>query len=202
MVLILEYLHSQGVVHRDFKPENLLLNEQGKLKCIDFGTADVFLVDGVNDKMYQNFMKIRSRFSYKPRSSLLEERGSTIDHRKSFVGTTYYIAPEMITDQDSVDPSADLWAFGVILYQMVTGKYLFDETNDYLTFEKIKQSEYQIDDKIHNDMQDLIRCLLKKDPKERLGAGEGGYEKLKQHPFFASIDWENIHKMESPLKGN
>jgi 3-phosphoinositide dependent protein kinase-1 len=117
------------------------------------------------------------------------------------VGTTYYIAPEMITDQDSVNPSVDLWAFGVILYRLMTGKYLFDEVNDYLTFEKIKSSEFELDKTINEQGKDLIKRLLHKVPSERIGFGEGGFKELKAHPFFESIDWDKINEMESPLKG-
>ena len=189
-------------MHRDFKPENLLLTDQGRLKCIDFGTADVFHIEGVNDKMYENFVKIQNKFNNKPKNSTIAQMHPSQDSRKSFVGTTYYIAPEMITDQDSVNPSVDLWAFGVILYRLLTGKYLFDEVNDYLTFEKIKSSEFVLDTSINEDGKDLIKKLLCKVPSERIGFGPGGFEKLKAHPFFKDIDWENPEAVESPLKGN
>lgn len=201
IVLILEFLHTNGIVHRDFKPENLLLTDKGRLKCIDFGTADVFLIPGVNDKLHEDFMKIQNKFNNKPKNSTLTKMHPSMDSRKSFVGTTYYIAPEMITDQDSVNPSVDLWAFGVILYRLLTGKYLFDEVNDYLTFEKIKSSEFVLDTSIDEDGKDLIKKLLCKVPSERIGFGPGGFEKLKAHPFFKEIDWENPESVESPLKG-
>lgn len=105
----------------------------------------------------------------------------------------------MITDQNNVDPAVDLWAFGVILYRLCTGKYLFEESNDYLTFEKIKKMEFQLDEKLGSETLDFVKRLLARDPKKRLGYG--GFAEMKAHPFFASIDWDNIHDMESPLKG-
>lgn len=200
-MLILEFLHTNGIVHRDFKPENLLLTDQGRLKCIDFGTADVFLIQGVNDRLHEDFVKIQNKFNNKPKDSTLAQMGPANDSRKSFVGTTYYIAPEMITDQDSVNPSVDLWAFGVILYRLLTGKYLFDEVNDYLTFEKIKSSEFVLDTSINEDGKDLIKKLLCKEPSERIGFGPGGFDELKAHPFFKDMDWENPESVESPLRG-
>lgn len=201
IVIILEFLHKNGIVHRDFKPENLLLNSKGELKCIDFGTADVVHIKGVNDKLFEDFTKIQNRFNNKPKNSILSLHEESIDSRKSFVGTTYYIAPEMITDQDSVDTSVDLWAFGVILYRLITGKYLFDEMNDYLTFEKIKCSEFEICEDIQETGKDLILKLLNKDPAQRIGAGDNGFQKLKEHPFFADIDWDKFSEMESPIRG-
>ncbi len=61
--------------------------------------------------------------------------------KKSFVGTVYYIAPEMLVKQD-VDGGADLWALGVILYKMLTGEFLFNQANDYLIFQKIQNGSY------------------------------------------------------------
>ena len=176
-----------------------MLTAQGKLKCIDFGTCDVQHIPDKNDELYHDFLGIQKRFNSKPKISSLPNQPVDNSSRKSFVGTTYYIAPEMITDQNSVDPAVDLWAFGVILYRLCTGKYLFDETNDYLTFEKIKKMEFQLDEKLGPDTLDFVKRLLASDPKERMGYG--GFQEMKAHPFFKEIDWDNIDKMESPLKG-
>lgn len=159
------------------------------------------MIPGVNDKLHENFTKIQNKFNNQPKNSTLMKMHPDEMSRKSFVGTTYYIAPEMITDQDSVNPSVDLWAFGVILYRLLTGKYLFDEVNDYLTFEKIKSSEFVLDSSIDEDGKDLIQKLLCKVPSERIGFGEGGFEKLKAHSFFKDFNWDEIHTMVSPLKG-
>lgn len=59
IVLILEYLRSMGVVHRDLKPENLIFGTDNKLKCIDFGTADVLKIPGINEDLYNKYMAIR-----------------------------------------------------------------------------------------------------------------------------------------------
>jgi serine/threonine protein kinase len=57
--------------------------------------------------------------------------------RGSFVGTIFYIAPEMINNQQ-VDFGTDLWALGIIIYRLYTGKFLFADQSDYVVFEKIK----------------------------------------------------------------
>ena len=58
--------------------------------------------------------------------------------RSSFVGTIFYVAPEMINNQ-KVDFGTDLWALGVLIYRLFTGKYIFSDQTDYGVFERIKQ---------------------------------------------------------------
>ncbi|XP_076036081.1 serine/threonine-protein kinase Chk1-like [Oratosquilla oratoria] len=87
------YLHSRGVAHRDLKPENLLLTEEGVLKVADLGFAAVFIVNGKEVK--------------------LKER----------VGTRPYMAPEILRSRKYAGPPTDLWACGVILFNMVSKNY-------------------------------------------------------------------------------
>lgn len=64
-----------------------------------------------------------------------------------------------------------MWALGIIIYKMFTGKYLFNEANDYLIFQIIKNGKYEMDSKVPKDAQDLISELLKPKPEDRLGNG-------------------------------
>ncbi|KAJ7321081.1 kinase-like domain-containing protein [Mycena albidolilacea] len=87
----------------------------------------------------------------------------------TFVGTAQYQAPELL-ELTETTKSSDYWAFGCIIYQMISGRFAFNDRSDYLTWQKIK--------KVH-------------DPLKRLGAGPRGSPNdpaaLKAHPFFASI---------------
>ena len=89
----LQYAHDQGVVHRDIKPENLLLDRDGRLKIADFGLARM-LCDG---------------------------NGPT-QHSQTVLGTPSYMAPEQIEHPASVDHRADLFALGVVFYELLTGE--------------------------------------------------------------------------------
>lgn len=90
----LEYAHSKGVVHRDIKPENILLSDDGRIKLADFGIAKI------ND-------------------AALPERKITATNQ--VLGTAHYLAPEQLSDRNEVDHRVDIYALGVILYELLTG---------------------------------------------------------------------------------
>lgn len=77
-------------------------------------------------------------------------------------------------DQQLVDYGCDLWALGIIIYKLYTGKYLFEEANDYLTFERIKQCEFAVEESVPEELSDLIKRLVVKEPHLRLGNGKEG----------------------------
>jgi 3-phosphoinositide dependent protein kinase-1 len=142
-----------------------------------------------------------------------EENGNNINYRrkfrrmpqrnKTFVGTAEYVSPEVIEDQPA-GFGADLWAFGVMLYQMFCGKTPFKGGNNYTTFKNIEklQISFPQDVAISENAKDLIKKILVKDPSKRLGAGEPNtdldLEHLKKHPFFKGIKWKNITSQNVP----
>ena len=203
-----------------------MLDKDFHLKIIDFGTADVNLMSGVNEHLHCEYMKIRDKHApkfegeslikegssvldcgssveLKADQNFLSEYQSNLEHRKSFVGTVFYVAPEMLENQN-VNEGCDLWALGIMIHRMLTGKYLFEEANDYLTFEAIKKGDFHLSKEVHEDVRDLIIKLLKKKPEERLGAGKKGtgndIAKLKEHPFFKEINWDWLRESKSPLQ--
>uniref|UniRef100_H3A0R9 3-phosphoinositide-dependent protein kinase 1 n=1 Tax=Latimeria chalumnae TaxID=7897 RepID=H3A0R9_LATCH len=167
-VSALEYLHGVGIIHRDLKPENILLNEDMHIQITDFGTA-----------------KVLSSDSKQARAN-------------SFVGTAQYVSPELLTEK-SACKSSDLWALGCIIYQLVAGLPPFRAGNEYLIFQKIIKLEYEFPEKFFPKAKDLVKQLLVLDSTKRLGCEEmGGYEPLTAHPFFESINWENLHLQTPP----
>jgi serine/threonine protein kinase len=135
-------------------------------------------------------------------NNFMAEYQDNLKHRKSFVGTVYYVAPEMLESQE-VDCGCDLWALGIIINKMLTGEYLFNEPNDYLTFEAIRKGEYKLSPDLPEEAKDLITRLLVKNPKERLGNGPEGsatdFKALKSHPFFKDLEWSLLQSCASPL---
>ncbi|CDW79266.1 3-phosphoinositide-dependent protein kinase 1 [Stylonychia lemnae] len=181
ILLALEYLNSKNVLHRDLKPENILVTENWHLKIIDFGDS-CKLQNGESE--IQNGERQNQK------------------RKATFVGTPLYVSPEML--QDNISSFAgDIWAFGCIIYQMITGEVPFKAQHDYQTFQLILNRKMQFPDYMSEDAKDLIDQILKVNPQERLGSGgqsdENGINAIKQHPFFRDFDFQNFQQQPVPL---
>ncbi|KAG9295590.1 hypothetical protein G9A89_000955 [Geosiphon pyriformis] len=167
----IDYMHNQGIIHRDLKPENILLDEKMHIKVTDFGTAKILEknTDGEED-----------------------------DRANSFVGTAEYVSPELLKEKAACK-SSDFWALGCIVYQLIAGRPPFKGSNEYMTFQKIVNLEYDFPEGFPDIARDLVQKLLVLKPAERLGAGgRAGVAKLKSHPFFEDIEWDSIWHQPAP----
>ncbi|KAL5227729.1 hypothetical protein ABZP36_015994 [Zizania latifolia] len=171
---ILEYLHSVGLIHRDVKPENLLLTSDGHIKIADFGSV-----------------KPTKDTPIKVLPNSTNERACT------FVGTAAYVPPEVLNSAPATFGN-DLWALGCTLYQMLSGSSPFKDASEWLIFQRIIARDLKFPEYFSDDAMDLIDKLLDVDPSKRPGAGPDGYVSLKKHPFFRGIDWKNIRKARAP----
>ncbi len=118
--------------------------------------------------------------------------------RSSFVGTAQYVSPEVLSG-GGTSYASDLWAFGCVLYQMVTGMPPFQSQSEFLIFQKITKLEYTFYEGFDEHAKDLIRGLLVIDPEKRLGArDETKYESLRSHPFFAGVDFSTLSEATPP----
>ena len=119
----------------------------------------------------------------------------------SFCGTPEYLAPEIIT-MEGHDKNADWWSFGILLFEMLCGLPPFYVENLDKMYELIKTSSVKFPKRINlsEDAKDIIRKLLEKNPKKRLGS-QRGIEEIKEHPFFQSIDFSLIEqkKIKAPF---
>ena len=136
-----------------------------------------------------------------------KNKNKKFQRNKTFVGTAEYVSPEVISDTPA-EYGADLWAFGVILYQMYCGQTPFKSKTNFLTFKNIGNLQVTYPDNINipKNAKDLINKILIKDPGKRLGAGEPNTEldiaHLKKHPFFKGIKWKNITNQNVPNAKN
>ncbi|XP_073523001.1 microtubule-associated serine/threonine-protein kinase 3-like [Phyllobates terribilis] len=174
-VLAVEYLHSCGVVHRDVKPENLLITSTGHIKLTDFGLSKLGLM-----RPTLNIYKA-------PIGDITREfRDNEV------VGTVSYIAPEVILLEGYGRP-VDWWSVGITLYKFLVGRVPFGGKTKHETYQSIITDD--INWTFDNctplpNAQDIIIELLRKDPAHRLGTG--GANEIKMHPFLRDLDFDDL----------
>ncbi len=146
----LEAAHDKGIVHRDLKPANIMITPAGVVKVLDFGLAAVAQASDSSDP------------GNSPTLTISPTRAGMI------LGTAAYMSPEQARGK-AVDKRADIWAFGVVLYEMLTGQRLFEgETvSDTLAQVLTKKPEWE---RVPPKVRRLLEACLQKDPKLRLQA--------------------------------
>jgi Tol biopolymer transport system component len=145
----LEYAHEKGVVHRDLKPANVKLTADGNVRILDFGLA----------KALESQVPAGNP-SISPTLVLSATQAGVI------LGTAAYMAPEQARGA-AVDKRADIWAFGVVLYEILTGKQPFAGETVSDTLAAVLRAEPQWD-AIPAGMRRLVRRCLERNPKRRL----------------------------------
>ncbi len=151
----LEYAHDRGIVHRDLKPANVKITPDGVVKILDFGLAKALEGEVATGDP-----------SRSPTMSRLATQAGII------LGTAAYMSPEQAKGR-SVDRRADIWAFGCVLYEMLTGTHAFDgETvTDVLAAVVRAEPDWELlPENTPRAMRKLLERCLKKDAKQRLQA--------------------------------
>jgi len=171
MVLALVHLHRNlGLVYRDLKPENCLLDSEGHLLLTDFGLSKVAVDDASS-----------------PDS---ESRSNSV------VGTIDYMAPEVIQGR-FYDAAVDWWSLGAVGYDLLTGAPPFSANNHAKIQQKIVHGKVTMPYYLSPDAKDLLTRLLRKEPRKRLG---GNMPKdlsiIQGHRFFRKVDWKAMQKRE------
>ena len=111
---------------------------------------------------------------------------------KSFCGSLAYLAPEVLKKQGH-GKAVDWYLLGVLLYEMLIGVTPYYDNNKNTLFLNIEQGNLYIPDYISEDAKNLLRGLLQRDPKKRLGGGNRDAEEIKEHTFFKDIDWKKVY---------
>ncbi|KAG7704614.1 hypothetical protein KL933_002199 [Ogataea haglerorum] len=142
----LDYCHSNNIVHRDLKIENIMISKNGDIKIIDFGLSNMF--DSRN---------------------LL----------KTYCGSLYFAAPELLSAHPYIGPEVDVWSFGVVLYVLVCGKVPFDDQSVSALHEKIKRGNVEYPDGLSKECVSLMSRMLVVDPTRRATLKE-----VMNHPWM------------------
>ncbi|MFZ5445888.1 MAG: protein kinase domain-containing protein, partial [Myxococcota bacterium] len=119
VVKALAYAHSQGIVHRDLKPDNIMIADSGQTKVLDFGIAKV--LQGDEQSAPAAISRPRA-----PKTNLEDEDDSELTQQGAMMGTLSYMAPEQWGIGVPIDHRADIWAVGIMMFKMLTGKHPLD----------------------------------------------------------------------------
>jgi serine/threonine protein kinase len=113
------------------------------------------------------------------------------DLSKSFVGSIAYMAPEMLMKKGH-SKTIDWYLFGVLLFELITGSPPYFSNNRDVLFQNIVNGVLRVPKGLSKDSISLIAKLLNRNPIKRLGSGPGDAQEIKDHPFFADIDWDKL----------
>lgn len=139
LILGIEYLHAQGVVHRDIKPDNLLLTEDDVLKIVDFGVSEMF------------------------------EKQSEMLTAKSAGSPAFLPPELCVAKHGGISgKAADMWSMGVTLYCLHFGQIPFEKHGILETYESIKNDPLELEGEVEADFKDLMFRILEKNPSKRI----------------------------------
>jgi MAP/microtubule affinity-regulating kinase len=142
----LNYCHSIDIVHRDLKADNILIDDEMRIKLIDFGFAAI--------------VPPGHKFSV-------------------FCGTPNYMAPEVVRKIPYDGRGSDVWAFGILLFKLLTREFPFHHANEKELYQIIASTRVKVPDYLSPHAADLIRKLLNPSVKERISA-----DQISMHPWF------------------
>ena len=181
----LEAAHEQGIIHRDLKPANIKVRPDGTVKVLDFGLAKALEPTGV-----------ASGFSRKDLSMSPTITTPAMPQAGMILGTAAYMSPEQARGK-TVDKRADIWAFGCVLYEMLTGRRAFEDEDISMTLSKVLQREPDFGafpPSVPARVSQALRVCLRKDPKQRVSdirdvrlALEGAFETAAPHTAAPAV---------------
>ncbi|NLJ47274.1 MAG: serine/threonine protein kinase [Treponema sp.] len=168
----LQYAHGMGVIHRDIKPGNILISRKGEVKLADFGIAASEEEDDPG----------------------LTKEGMTL-------GTPSYMPPEQIENSKNVDRRADIYAMGIMLYEMVTGKKPYPGNFAPETVVLIQKGRYRpagkVNPRVLPFVDKLIKKLIKPDPRKRFQSMDAVIKRLEK--FLSRYSAESIRSVLADL---
>jgi len=163
----LEYIHGQGIVHRDLKPENIMVDAEDHIKLIDFGIA-----------------------------ASAGARRLTFSKFSNTLGTPDYISPEQVKGKRG-DARCDVYALGVILYEMLTGKVPFEGPNPFAVMnDRLLNNPIpprEANPEVSPEMQEIIYRALEREPSKRYASAREVAEDLK-HPEKVGVADREEHR--------
>ncbi|KAL0374516.1 UNVERIFIED_CONTAM: Serine/threonine-protein kinase CBK1 [Sesamum radiatum] len=216
-VLAIESIHKHNYIHRDIKPDNLLLDKDGHMRLSDFGLCkplDCTTLSPINGNEPTDgensggLADGNGCFPDKEDGSHWKNPLEQLQHWQinrrtqafSTVGTPDYIAPEVLLKK-GYGVECDWWSLGAIMYEMLVGYPPFYSDDPMSTCKKIvhwrNHLRFPSESRLTPQAKDLIRRLLR-DAGNRLGSH--GADEIKAHPWFKDIEWDKLYEIEAAYR--
>jgi len=221
IALAVESIHKLGFIHRDLKPDNILLDARGHIKLSDFGLC-TGLKKSHRTEFYRDLSQAKpSDFSYASNNKQSNSMSAADSKRRleswkkirrqlaySTVGTVDYISPEVF-EQKGYTAVCDWWSLGILCFEMLIGYPVFSSETPQETYRKIMNWREMLvfppEVPISFESRDLIIKFCC-EAEKRLGSGNclsngncSGLEEIKLHPFFKNVDWEHIRERPAAI---
>ncbi|KAK9135996.1 hypothetical protein Syun_015326 [Stephania yunnanensis] len=212
-VLAIHSIHQHNYVHRDIKPDNLLLDKNGHVKLSDFGLCktleskhpsvllenEVFTIHESTNEMEEQPQNNGSPWSM-PKEQLQQWKRNRRALAYSTVGTLDYMAPEVLLKK-GYGMECDWWSLGAIMYEMLIGYPPFCSDEAKITCRKIINwktcLKFPEEPKISDDAKDLI-CRLLCNVETRIGTR--CVDDIKGHPWFKGVQWDRLYEIEAAYR--
>ncbi|KZV74803.1 kinase-like protein [Peniophora sp. CONT] len=185
LLLCIEDLHARRMMHRDLKPDNVLIGDDGHLMLADFGMIRMFVEPDATSCAMDTWASELHALA----ATGDDDDEMVLDVTKLPCGTPRYMAQEVLEGK-WYSYGAELWSVGVILYMMLTGRVPYKASkNDRKTQLQVllTKSLTFVEGELDWWAEDLIRGLLRRDPSQRLTIADA-----KRHPFFDKVNWRTL----------
>ena len=168
----LEYAHSTGVIHRDIKPENVLIGPYGEVLLLDWGLAKVWDKDGTQTLIDADAPRRKNE-------------NASMTGFQQLQGTLFYMSPEQIDRDPTIDLRSDIYSLGILLYEALTGRTpasgeLVDEVIQS-TLHDTPPKPSEIADNIPALLEEAVMLCIEKRPENRVQSAGALIRKLQQH---------------------